>query len=220
MKKNIDVQSWSRKAHYNLFKEMDYPHFNICSNVDITLFKDFIKQNNIPFFRAMIFLASKIANSIPEFNYRIQSDDKVVEYDYTHPSFTVMSKPDLFGFCTVDYSEDYTTFSNRTDKEMKILQNEVNIEDAWERDDLIYITSLPWISFTSVTHPVNLSKTDSIPRICWGKFFEENGKIRLPFSVQANHSLMDGVHVGKYFSLLQKTLDNPEESILEITKID
>lgn len=54
-----------------------------------------------------------------------------------------------------------------------------------------------------------MNPADSIPRISWGKYFEENGKIKLPMSVQAHHALMDGMHVGQYFSMFQEILDNP-----------
>ena len=54
-----------------------------------------------------------------------------------------------------------------------------------------------------------MNPADSIPRIAWGKYFEENGKIKLPLSVQAHHSLVDGVHVGQYFNKVQEILDNP-----------
>jgi len=46
-----------------------------------------------------------------------------------------------------------------------------------------------------------------VPRLAWGKYFEENGKILLPFSVQAHHSFVDGIHMGKYYECLQKYLN-------------
>ncbi len=137
----------------------------------------------------------------------------LVEYDITHPSFTIMTKPEVFSFCTVDYVERFQDFSNKVEEKRKLLDGKVDIKDEPNRDDLIFITSIPWISFTSITHPINLSSTDSVPRISWGKFFEESGKMKLPFSLQVNHSLMDGLHVGKYVSLLQEYLNNPSKSL-------
>jgi chloramphenicol O-acetyltransferase type A len=54
-----------------------------------------------------------------------------------------------------------------------------------------------------------MNPVDSIPRIAWGKYFEENGKIKLPLSVQVHHALVDGLHVGQYFNAIQEILDNP-----------
>lgn len=212
MKKYIDIESWPRKAHYKLFKEMDYPHFSICANVDITEMYSYIKEKDISFFKAMLFFTSKIANNITEFKYRME-DDKVAQYDFVHPSFTFLTQPEVFSFCSVDYTEDFQCFLKRVQEEIKLLNGKVNLEDETNRNDRIFITSMPWVSFTSVTHPINLSPSDSIPRIAWGKYFEENGRLKLPFSVQVNHAMMDGLHVGKYFSLLQDSLDNPSKSL-------
>lgn len=41
----------------------------------------------------------------------------------------------------------------------------------------------------------------------WGEYFERDGKIILPFSVQANHCLVDGVHIGRLVDSLQKHLN-------------
>ena len=54
-----------------------------------------------------------------------------------------------------------------------------------------------------------MNPVDSIPRISWGKYFEESGKIKLPLSVQAHHALVDGIHVGQYFNTIQEILDDP-----------
>ena len=212
MKKYIDIESWPRKAQYKLFKQMDYPHFNICANVDITEMYSYVKANDISFFRAMIFITSKIANNITEFKYRME-DDKVVEYDFIHPSFTFLTQLEVFSFCNVNYTDDFQGFLERVEEQIKQLNGKVDIEDEPNRNDRVFITSMPWVSFTSVTHPINFSPSDSIPRIAWGKYFEENGKLKLPVSVQVNHALMDGLHVGRYFSLLQDSLDDPSKNL-------
>lgn len=39
-------------------------------------------------------------------------------------------------------------------------------------------------------------------------FYEKDGKVYLPFSVQVHHSFVDGVHIGKLAKKLQCYLDN------------
>ena len=36
-------------------------------------------------------------------------------------------------------------------------------------------------------------------------------KTLMPLSVQGHHALMDGFHMGKYYTLVQKALDNPDD---------
>ena len=53
--------------------------------------------------------------------------------------------------------------------------------------------------------PVN-----AIPMIDWGRYYEKDGRIMLPFSVQVHHSFVDGVHIGKLADALQQFLDEYE----------
>ena len=50
-------------------------------------------------------------------------------------------------------------------------------------------------------------KDNATPLFDWGKYFERDGRILLPFSVQAHHSFVDGIHVGKLADALQKFVE-------------
>jgi len=208
--KFIDLESWSRKDHYNYFKQLDYPHFNICGNLDITVFYQYIKENQLPFFISVLYAATKTANSIKEFRFRIRGE-QVIEHEIVSPSFTVMTEGEVFSFCTSNFTMDFQDYKMNTQREIEKVKSNISIEDEPGRDDLLYITSIPWISFTNITHPIQMNPVDSIPRISWGKFFEENGKIKLPFSVQAHHALVDGIHIGQYFTMIQELMDKPAD---------
>ena len=83
------------------------------------------------------------------------------------------------------------------------------VKDERERDNRLYMTAIPWVSFTSFMHPLNLSPADSVPRFAWGKFFQEGGELKMPLSVQGHHALMDGLHMGRYFDKVHDYLFNP-----------
>lgn len=205
--KEINIEEWKRKKHYEFFKKLDYPHFNVCANIDITDFLKYIKDNKEPFFISTIYLVMKSLNSIKEFRYRMR-EESVVEHDVVHPSFTIMGEDDVFGFCHVNYNDDFLNFKKEAQNAIDKAKENISIEDEAGRDDLVFITSMPWVSFTSVSHPVHLKAVDSFPRIAWGKFFEENGKIKLPFSVQVHHSMMDGAHVGHLYMKMEELFKN------------
>lgn len=206
--KYIDLNSWKRKAHYDLFKNIDYPHFNISAYIDISRIFSLIKKQNLSFFQTILFAVSYSANSIKELRYRIK-EDKVVEYSKVNPSFTVLNKDDSFIFCTVEYSDDFNEFIINASKQMAYALASEKIEQKFSRDDILYITSIPWISFTGITHSIHMHPVDSIPRISWGKYFETNEKIQLPLSIQVHHALVDAFHIGKFFDNLQRLMNNP-----------
>jgi len=157
-----------------------------------------------------VYVATKAANDIKEFRYRIR-EDKVVEHESVNPAFTVMGEDEVFSFCKAKFINEFNGFKTSASKEIERIKNNILIEDEPGCDDLLYITSIPWVSFTSVAHPIQMSPVDSIPRIAWGKYFEENGKTKLPLSVQVHHALVDGLHVGQYFNTIQEILDNPSK---------
>lgn len=206
--KYVDIENWERKNHYNNFREFDYPHINICANVDITEFYRYIKEKEYPFYISILYVVTKTANSIKEFRYRIRKDE-LIEHDFVSPAFTVMNSKEIFGYCTAKFTEEFKDFKASATSEIEKAEKNISIESESSCDDVIYTTSIPWVSFTSITHPIQMNPVDSIPRIAWGKFFEENGKIMLPLSVQVHHSLADGVHIGMYFKTIQEILDNP-----------
>jgi len=69
------------------------------------------------------------------------------------------------------------------------------------------------VSFTSFAHPTHLHPVDSVPRLAWGKRFEEGGRLKMPLSVQGHHALMDGLHMGQYYERVQEYLAEPEQAL-------
>ncbi len=60
-------------------------------------------------------------------------------------------------------------------------------------------------SYTQIQHPC-VSADDSNPRLSWGKFTEENGKVMLPVSLMFNHALADGWHATQFYRNLEREL--------------
>lgn len=204
--KIIDMAHWDRKEHFTYFRRADYPQFNICANLDITRFLRFVKNNSLPFYFAMLYAATITANTITNFRYRIR-DNEVILHERLHPSFTDLNKEnDLFKYVTTDMGDDMLAFIKAAQEKAR-QQKGLFSPDGEERDDLVYLTCIPWLSFTHISHTITLNKDDSIPRISWGKYFCDSEKVLLPLSVQVNHALADGVHIGKYFTELQNYID-------------
>lgn len=205
--KYIEIENWNRKEHFQFFSQMDYPQYNICLNLDITQFLQFTKEKQLPFYYSMIFASTTVMNQIEEFKLRIR-DGKVVLHDRLHPSFTEMvADKELFKFLLVDMEETLVDFVTKANTKNMAQDEFFPIAELAGRDDLVYITCLPWISFTHLSHTISLNKEDAVPRISWGKYFVQDGKTWLPFSIQANHAFVDGLHVGKYVEKLQQYLD-------------
>lgn len=202
--KIITFDNPHRQKHFDFFKNMNHPHFNICANVDITELSAHLKANSLPFTATMVYLISKAANSIKEFRWRIR-EGQVMEHPSVHPSFTVLTEAsDVFSFCYVDYVENYVSFVENAQKAIKNMQTAPSFEDEEHRDDYLFLSSFPWVSFTGFQHAMSFHPHDSVPRITWGKLIKENGRIKMPLSVQAHHAIVDGRHTGMYFQQMER----------------
>ncbi|MCD6312049.1 MAG: chloramphenicol acetyltransferase [Elusimicrobia bacterium] len=207
--KYIDIDNWKRKKHFEFFSAMDYPQFSLCADVDVTVTREYVKKNAVSFFKAVLYMVSAAANDVPELRQRIRGK-KVVEHDAVHPSFTMLMENEIFSYCFVEYSGGFSEFEKRTAEAMENTEKNPGIEDP-ERDDLLYITSIPWVSFTNITHPIHMHPADSVPRISWGKFYKRGDNLLMPVSLQAHHALVDGLHSGRFYNGLQEKLNNPGE---------
>lgn len=75
------------------------------------------------------------------------------------------------------------------------------------RNNVFQFSPIPWVSYTHISHTNSGKKDNATPIFDWGKYFERDGKVLLPFSVQAHHSFVDGIHIGKLSEILQSKLN-------------
>ena len=204
----IDLESWSRRDQFALYRDGHLPLVGVCAEVDVTEARRAAKARGIPITAAITYLVARTANHIPEFRYRIR-DDAVVEHDIVHPASTVMAAGDLFTFVYSEYHEEFPVFVDGYEKATARALDAPTFEEPDGEDDLLFMTAIPWVAFTSVTHPILSIPIDSIPRFAWGKFIERGSSVVMPLSVQGHHALIDGIHVGRYFEHIQELLSDP-----------
>lgn len=203
----IDLNHWNRRQHFELFRQADLPFYNINTQVDISGLKQAARNRQTKISTLLTHLTMQALNGIENFRYRLHQND-IILHDKIHPSFTYL-KPgeDLFRFITVDCAEDLTTFSRRVDEAIQASDSYFGTPEQLRRDDLAYLSSLPWIRFTGIDHSMSLKRNDAIPRITWGRFAEEGGHTLVPYNICVNHMFVDGLHVGRFFEALQSAID-------------
>lgn len=207
--KKITLEDWPRKEHYQFFQDFDYPYFSLCAEMDLTVFLPWLKEKAISYTAAMMYLVARVANGIPEFRQRVREEGPI-EYDAVHPSVTILSTDDLFTFCTVRYQPNFREFIRAAEAEIALVKEKPGLEEKIQDDSMLFMTSIPWVSFTSFHHPLKLDPADSVPRFAWGKYRPVGDSILMPLSVQGHHALMDGLHVGLFYQGFQALLDQPE----------
>jgi chloramphenicol O-acetyltransferase type A len=205
----LDMQTWPRREHFKLFGSFDHPHFGMVANLDITGLHAAVKRRGSSITFAIVYVISRAANAVPEFRYRLR-EGRVVEHEVVHPSFTLLVDDDLFTFCNLEYAEDFSAFVAMAAERVAYAKAHPGLEDKAGQDNLLFMSAIPWVSFTMFMHPMNLNQADSIPRFAWGKFFQEGEALKMPLGVQVHHALMDGLHVGRYYNEVENLLGHPE----------
>ena len=208
MTKYLDLANWSRRELFEFFIDYTDPYFNICARVDVAKLVALVRERNIKISLALHYFALRIANEIEPFRYRLK-DREVVVYDVVNGGTTILLPNESFSYAYFDYQRDFQKFVKDMGKSVADLMAGSGALKPTMRDDVIYHTSLPWISFTSFAHARNKGRGESIPRFVFGKFMPENDRLMMPISVEVHHALMDGLHVGRFLSQLEDALARP-----------
>lgn len=201
----LDLENWKRKSTYEFFKTFDVPFYNITANVDVTALKNFCIKNKLSFFLTTLFLSQKTINQLDNFKLRL-APDGVRQYENMQAGSTILLDDETFAFCYFPIEHELLEFIKKGEKAIASFKAQPDFAPREGDLNMIYYSSIPWISFTSFQHPRKNEENDSVPRIVFGKYFEQNGKILMPVSVEVHHSLVDGFHVGKYFELFEKEI--------------
>jgi chloramphenicol O-acetyltransferase type A len=210
MAEYLDVTNWARRDLFEFFRSYDNPYFNICTHLDVTKLLALLRQRpGVSISLTYHYLALRFANEIEPFRYRLR-EGKVVVHDVINGGTTVLLANESFTFAYFDYYQDFERFILESQRAVKEAQTGHIPFQPTARDDTIYFTTLPWVSFTSFAHARNWGREDSVPRIAFGKFTTENHRTLLPISVEVHHALMDGLHVGRYLTRLEEALAEPE----------
>ena len=201
--KYIDLETYPRRSHYEFFKSMAYPYMGLTANVDVTNILAAVKKHGGSAFLGYLWVAANAANSVPEFRQRIV-DDKIVEFDHCDTAHTVALTDGTFCNCATDCRrsfEEFLVYGAAQQEEAKKRHGFVQPGD--DETKLMFVSCVPWVSFTQVIQPTPYP-ADCNPRIVFGKFFKDGEKTMMPLSVQCNHALVDGRHVGEFYQAFER----------------
>lgn len=202
--RTVDLNNWKRAAHCAVFRNCAEPMFCVTLDLDVTLFYQKVKQEGLSFTFSLIYAATECANRIEEFRYRFLNGN-VVLFEKIDTAFTWFDRDtELFKVVNVPFSGTAAEYAAAA-KRAAILQKEYFTGPLGI--DVFQFSPLPWITYRHISHTNAGKKDNATPLFDWGKYYERNGRLLLPFSVQVHHSFADGWHVAKFVSALQEKLN-------------
>ncbi len=202
----VEIEGWNRRSAYRFFREFEDPFFNMTAQLDVTALDRLCREEGLSFSISALYFSQLTANSIDEFRIRLL-DGRPVKYDLVEATQTILLENESFGFCYFPWKERLREFNSEGRRMVEEYRRLATFDVENDRIDLIYYSVIPWVSFTSFKHASRFDRTQTVPRIVFGKKFENSGMVCIPVSVEANHAVMDGLHVGRYFERLQENFD-------------
>ncbi|PWG16027.1 CatA-like O-acetyltransferase [Salibaculum griseiflavum] len=203
----IDLDTWPRAGAYRLFRTYERPHFAVTVRLDVThLMRR--KADGVSPFRACLYALAAGCHAVPELRTRFRGQDIVVEHDRLTLSPTIALPDGSFGFGYVAYQPDWPAFDAAAEAEIAAVRGGAERAPSnGERDDLLYLSCLPWLDFTGLTNALPDAQ-DCIPRLSWGKFVTgANGRTTCAFTAEVHHAIADGAHLAQAVEAIQDTLN-------------
>lgn len=207
--KRIDMDTWTRREQYQYFSGMQWPYVALTCEVDVTPLLGFMQARKVPGYIGMIHLVTKAVNSVPQLRLRIE-DGCVCEHEVVHPSFTLLDNAEELRFCRAQHTEDASVFIARTRELVDQTKNGQPAALAATGQDVVYLSCVPWVHFTAVSHPMNHTPPDAIPRITWGRYQPRGERQVVAMSLQAHHGLADGLHISRFMLKVEELCAAPE----------
>lgn len=203
--KIIDINTWNRKQHYDHFRGLKDPYFAVTIPFNVTKAYQFSKESNISFFAKYLHDCMKAINTVDNFRYRIE-DENVIDFEIIHASATIMRTNKTFGFSFIEYHDDLNIFVENIKNEKERIENTTDLYPPQNGLNCIHCSAMPWFHFSGQKEPVS-GVLDSIPKIAFSKVSEVNKELIMNISVNVNHALIDGYHVGLFSEKFQEYLN-------------
>lgn len=184
----IDETTWDRAFYHSVFKTFQNPLVTVTVPLDITHFYKAVKEKKISLTLALTYFSIKAANEVEAFRYRYM-DGKVVLFDKLDTRFSYLGTESkhfrIFGAPLTDTVEEYIVAAKHS------METQKGVVPDGRSCDFIQTAPNPWFSYTSVAHTASGTEEDSIPLFGWGRFYQQDDRIMMPYTIKSHHSFVD-----------------------------
>jgi len=213
----IDLSTWKRREHFELFVKADQPFFSVTVEVDVTdLWERCRNTPEASFFVASIFLALRAINAIEALRLRLRGE-RVWLHDRVGIGTPIMRPDETFGFARFDPADSFDEFRRTAEATIASVQSGRALDTMAEQDDLVYHTTLPWLRFTAFTNAI--AGRSSIPRLAFGKCVRVHTRQVMPVAVEVHHALVDGLDIGRFVESFETALTSDVDAVVAASPV-
>lgn len=206
----LDLDTWPRRAVYDLYRTFEDPWFSLTAEVDAGPTMAWCEAHGRRFSLACWWAVLCAAHAGEALRLRLRPDGTVWCHDRVRMGVTAARPDGAFVFAWLPDAEGFAAFHEGAEAEIAARVAAGTLDGSDGGDDVIYGTVVPWLRFTAIKHARQGGPDSGIPKIALGRASPESGRLMMPVSVEAHHALVDGSHVGAFFEVLQGVLGRPE----------
>ena len=207
----IDLQSWPRGQMFWYFSQMAPTGYSITVNMDVTRFREILKEASVKFFPAYLWLVTKGLNAQTEFKIA-QVEGILGYYDHLTPLYAAFHEDDrTFSLMWTAYSNTFPEFYRTYLENQAQYGNNHGVLSQPQTPpppNAYTVSCIPWVEFSHFAVHSYENKPYYFPSVEAGKFFTREGRTFMPLSLTCHHAATDGYHVKCFLEALQADMDN------------
>lgn len=201
------VEEYYRQEHFDFFRSYRNPFYSLTFTLDMTALKAFVEERGYSTYLNLCYFFAKGMQEVEDFRYRLL-DGEIVLYDQLHVGLTLPAENGRFRFGYFRFHSDVDVFNSQSEQKRPGVGGGESLLQEEEQKDYIYFTALPKVPFTSFSHASD-EPMEGAPRVAFGQFSRQQGRLKVPVGLQVNHAFIDGAAVGELVEQAQRHFHEP-----------
>lgn len=206
----INVDEWERKECFEHYFNNAKCTYSLTVNIEVTNLINYIKENKLRLYPVFTWIVSKALNNHNEFKMSLNEEGKIGYFDEISPCYSVLNeKTKVMNDLLTPYSSEFSKFYKMMVNDLEMYKKDPSYTTKFENN--FYLSScIPWINYSSFNVNNETNMPMLFPMVTWGKYYNENGKLLMPVSLQVHHSVADGYHCSLFYNEVQDMVRSPE----------
>lgn len=158
----------------------------------------------------MLYYLTSIVNRHAEFRTAINANGELGIYSEMTPYYTVFHKEtETFSNLWTEYCSNYDDFCVAYENDV-LHYGKIEHMEAKQNvpENNFSVSMIPWTTFEGFNLNIRNGYDYLLPIFKMGKYYEDDGKILLPLSIQVHHAVCDGFHICRFINELQELIND------------
>ncbi len=200
----IDPANWPRRGLFEFYGTFDRPVFSVTVKLPGEELYRHAKTRGESFFLLALYGLLRAANAMPQLRQRYAAGE-IREYEAIAAMTPIMTAEAMFRQIWCEYAPHFPAFKNAAAPLVMAARHDRPAPLLDHADDFLCLNCVPFLHFEALD-TADLGFDQTVPVITWGKL--QQGLI--PVNLKCSHRFVDGLHAGRFFSLLEELWTHPE----------